>query len=91
MNTELSIAKDAAIEAGGLILSYYKADYEIKDKGYHNPVTTADHAADARLKDMLTGSYPDYGWLSEETVDSNLKKRIKRVNKKFFLIGKINK
>ena len=70
MNTELSIAKDAAIEAGGLILSYYKADYEIKDKGYHNPVTTADHAADARLKDMLTGSYPDYGWLSEETVDS---------------------
>ena len=56
MNTELSIAKDAAIEAGGLILSYYKADYEIKDKGYHNPVTTAEHAADARLKDMLTGS-----------------------------------
>ena len=50
MNAELSIAKDAAIEAGGLILSYYKADYEIKDKGYHNPVTTADHAADARLK-----------------------------------------
>ena len=28
MNAELSIAKDAAIEAGGLILSYYKADYE---------------------------------------------------------------
>ncbi|RPH05760.1 MAG: 3'(2'),5'-bisphosphate nucleotidase CysQ [bacterium TMED46] len=76
MNTELSIAKDAAIEAGELILSYYKADYEIKDKGYHNPVTTADHAADARLKDMLTGSYPDYGWLSEETVDSK-----KRLNK----------
>ena len=76
MNTELSIAKDAAIEAGVLILSYYKADYEIKDKGYHNPVTTADHAADARLKDMLTGSYPDYGWLSEETVDSK-----KRLNK----------
>ena len=76
MNSELSIAKDAAIEAGGLILSYYKADYEIKDKGYHNPVTTADHAADARLKEILTGSYPHYGWLSEETVDS--KKRLER-------------
>ena len=76
MNSELSIAKDAAIEAGGLILSYYKADYEIKDKGYHNPVTTADHAADTRLKEILTGSYPDYGWLSEETVDS--KKRLER-------------
>ena len=76
MNAELSIAKDAAIEAGGLILSYYKADYEIKDKGYHNPVTTADHAADARLKEILTGNYPNYGWLSEETVDS--KERLER-------------
>ena len=76
MNAELSIAKDAAIEAGGLILSYYKADYEIKDKGYHNPVTTADHAADTRLKEILTANYPDYGWLSEETVDS--KERLER-------------
>ena len=31
MISELNIAKDAAIEAGGLILKYYKADYEIKD------------------------------------------------------------
>ena len=54
MSAELSIAKDAAMEAGGLILSYYKADYEIKDKGYHNPVTTADHAADARLKENVS-------------------------------------
>ena len=37
MKTELSIAKEAAVEAGNLILGYYKADYEIKDKGYHNP------------------------------------------------------
>ena len=70
MNSELTIAKDAAIEAGELILKYYKADYEVKDKGYQNPVTTADHASDSRLKEILTQSYPDYGWLSEETVDS---------------------
>ena len=70
MNSELSLAKDAAIEAGSLILGYYKADYEITDKGYHNPVTTADHASDARLKEILTQAYPEYGWLSEETVDS---------------------
>jgi len=70
MISELKIAKEAAIEAGGLILNYYKADYEIKDKGYHNPVTTADHAADTRLKEILTEARPDYGWLSEETVDS---------------------
>ena len=70
MISELKIAKEAAIEAGGLILNYYKADYEIKDKGYHNPVTTADHAADTRLKEILTEARSDYGWLSEETVDS---------------------
>ena len=43
MRSELNIAKEAAIEAGGIILNYYKADYEIQEKSYHNPVTTADH------------------------------------------------
>ena len=70
MISELKLAQEAALEAGALILNYYKADYEIKDKGYHNPVTTADYAADACLKDILTKACPDYGWLSEETVDS---------------------
>ena len=70
MISDLILAKDAAIEAGGVILNYYKADYEIRDKGYHNPVTTADHAADAYLKDILMKARPEYGWLSEETVDS---------------------
>ena len=51
-------------------MSYYNTDYEIKDKGYHNPVTTADHAADTLLKKTLMAARPDYGWLSEETVDS---------------------
>ncbi len=41
-----------------------------RDKGYHNPVTTADHAADSYLKKVLKDSRPEYGWLSEETVDS---------------------
>ena len=76
MNSDLSIAKTAAIEAGGIILNYYKSDYEIKDKGYHNPVTTADNAADTRLKEILTETRPEYGWLSEETVDSH--KRLKK-------------
>jgi len=79
MNNELETVKDAAIEAGNLILNYYKADYEIKDKGYHNPVTTADHASDNRLKEILTQSFPEYGWLSEETVDSKVRLKNERV------------
>lgn len=70
MKSDLHLAKDAAIEAGNIIMKYYKADYEIRDKGFHNPVTTADHAADTFLKETLTKARPNYGWLSEETVDS---------------------
>ncbi|MCK4446963.1 MAG: 3'(2'),5'-bisphosphate nucleotidase CysQ, partial [Candidatus Marinimicrobia bacterium] len=35
-----------------------------------NPVTTADFEADDFLRNTLLGSFPDYGWLSEETKDS---------------------
>ncbi len=79
MISELNIAKEAALDAGGIIMSYYKAEYEIKEKGYHNPVTTADHEADSRLKEILIGAYPNYGWLSEETVDSPARLQMERV------------
>ncbi|MFQ6677661.1 MAG: 3'(2'),5'-bisphosphate nucleotidase CysQ [Fidelibacterota bacterium] len=70
MISDKNLAIDAAKEAGSIIMTYYKADYEIRDKGYHNPVTTADHAADTWLKENLMKARPEYGWLSEETVDS---------------------
>ena len=79
MNKEIKVAKEAALEAGNLILSFYKADYEIRDKGYHNPVTTADHASDNRIKEILVQSFPEYGWLSEETVDSKERLKNERV------------
>jgi len=79
MNSDLNIAISAAKEAGTLIMNYYKADYEIRDKGYHNPVTTADHAADSQLKGILMEAHSDYGWLSEETVDSPDRLSKKRV------------
>ena len=79
MRSELNIAKEAAIEAGSVILNYYNADYEIQEKGYHNPVTTADHEADTRLKEILLNARPDYGWLSEETVDSRERLEKERV------------
>ena len=64
------LAEEATRSAGAILLKYYKNDYEIKDKGYHNPVTTADHAADEYLRTFLTAETPEFGWLSEETVDS---------------------
>ena len=70
MNSNLKLAIDASLNAGEIIMKYYRDDYEIKEKGYHNPVTTADNEADSFLKSELTNARPDYGWLSEETVDS---------------------
>ena len=39
-------------------------------KGGTSPVSEADYAADAFLRDTLLAARPDYGWLSEETADS---------------------
>ena len=40
-----------------------------KDEGA-GPVTEADLAVNAYLEDTLQAARPDYGWLSEETEDS---------------------
>ena len=66
---DLEIALKASKKAGDIIMNYYKHDYEINEKGYHNPVTTADKEADSFLKSTLLDARPDYGWLSEETID----------------------
>jgi myo-inositol-1(or 4)-monophosphatase len=70
MEKDLDLARKAAVQAGKVILKYYKSNYEIKEKSYHNPVTTADHASDEVLKNILLNERSQYGWLSEETVDS---------------------
>ena len=71
MDNELKIAKEAALRAGEILLKYYGRSYEIREKSKNNPVTTADFEADDFLRDTLLGSFPDYGWLSEETRDSS--------------------
>ena len=70
MDNDLKLAINASLKAGEIIMQYYCDDYEIKEKGYHNPVTTADNEADTYLKSTLMSARPEYGWLSEETVDS---------------------
>ena len=76
---DLEIALEASKKAGDIIMKYYKHDYEINEKGYHNPVTTADKEADSFLKNTLLNARPDYGWLSEETIDSTSRLSKERV------------
>ena len=78
MRDEVTLAGEAAREAGTIVLRYYGGEYRVEDKGkvvtsagiVDNPVTTADLEVDKRLREMLLSPYPEYGWLSEETADS---------------------
>ena len=46
MKSDFELAKNTAIKVGKLILKYFNTDYDIKNKSYNNPVTTADKEAD---------------------------------------------
>lgn len=67
--TDLDLIVDAAREAGALAVSAREAGLKIWSKDGGSPVTDADLAVDALLKERLRAARPDYGWLSEETVD----------------------
>jgi myo-inositol-1(or 4)-monophosphatase len=77
---ELQLARAAALAAGEILRGYYRdRGFKIDQKGKDNPVTTADFAADRKLREMLQGGFPDYGWLSEETADDGARLRCARV------------
>jgi myo-inositol-1(or 4)-monophosphatase len=70
-NEELIAAKVAARNAGKILMKYYKSeDNQVEMKGVDNPVSIADKEADKYLSDFLIGEFPNDGWLSEETVDT---------------------
>lgn len=52
-------------------MGYWRTDPEVWDKGGNDPVSEADLAVDRHLKDALLAARPEYGWLSEETPDSD--------------------
>ena len=68
--SRLELAKDAARQAGRIVMGYYCDEYEVREKGEDNPVTTADLEVDRTLRRVLLEGAPGTGWLSEETTDS---------------------
>ena len=69
---EKDLAVAAALAAGAIIRSFYTTQYTVdyKDRSKNNPVTIADRDANQKIHDLLQAAFPQYGWLSEETVDS---------------------
>jgi myo-inositol-1(or 4)-monophosphatase len=80
LKRELTLAKKAARAAGEILRGHWRrGGYEIGSKGRDNPVTQADLEADHAIKTMLRDPFPEYGWLSEETVDNDARLKCRRV------------
>jgi myo-inositol-1(or 4)-monophosphatase len=80
LSRELALAKKAARAAGAILRGYWRrGGYEIGSKGRDNPVTQADLEADRAIKQLLRDPFPEYGWLSEETVDNDARLKCRRV------------
>jgi myo-inositol-1(or 4)-monophosphatase len=66
-------------KAGALALSLFRTPVKTWSKARNSPVSEADMAVDALLKERLTDARPDYGWLSEESVDDRSRLSARRV------------
>ncbi|HEY9056168.1 MAG TPA: 3'(2'),5'-bisphosphate nucleotidase CysQ [Aurantimonas sp.] len=66
MRDDLELVKTAAVEAGAVAMRFFRRDPAVWWKEGNSPVSEADIAVDAFLKDALVGARPSYGWVSEE-------------------------
>jgi myo-inositol-1(or 4)-monophosphatase len=66
---DLALLESRVRAAGKIALNYFCGSYKKWSKEGGSPVTEADLAIDAFLKTELQQARPDYGWLSEESVD----------------------
>lgn len=61
------LALAATREAGAIALKFFRDGVKSWHKKPNDPVSEADLAVDALLKEKLCGARPNYGWLSEES------------------------
>jgi len=66
---ELEVARAAAEEAGRVIMRSFRTQQAVTYKSPDQPQTEADLEADRTLHRILLDRFPNYGWLSEETLD----------------------
>ncbi|MGB6230197.1 MAG: inositol monophosphatase family protein [Litorimonas sp.] len=88
---DLALIERAVREAGAICLAaYHRDDAEVWDKGDpggdKHLVTDADIAVNDYLQGELLAARPDYGWLSEETVDD----QSRRTKRRSFVVDPID-
>jgi myo-inositol-1(or 4)-monophosphatase len=69
LTRDAALLTDTVREAGALALSLFRTELKNWTKGGSSPVSEADIAVNDLLEKRLRSATPDYGWLSEESVD----------------------
>ncbi|MFZ2100136.1 MAG: 3'(2'),5'-bisphosphate nucleotidase CysQ [Oricola sp.] len=75
---DLALVRVAAEEAGRIALAYFRGHKKmnVRMKGGTSPVSAGDLAADTFLREFLMAARPEYGWMSEESVDVSRTRRL---------------
>ena len=78
LTRDAALLTDTVREAGALALSLFRTELKNWTKGASSPVSEADIRVNDLLESRLRSATPDYGWLSEESVDdeARLEKRL---------------
>lgn len=79
MDHELTILSEVMSEAGREALRLAAAGFETFTKADQSPVTSVDLAVNRLLQNRLSATFPEDGWLSEETADNEARLSRKRV------------
>lgn len=67
MQDFLQVALQAAEQSAELIRDYYHGDFKVEIKADQTPVTVADREAEALIRKVVLGAFPDHGFYGEET------------------------
>ncbi|WP_369810045.1 3'(2'),5'-bisphosphate nucleotidase CysQ [Bradyrhizobium sediminis] len=70
---DAALLTDTVREAGALALSLFRTELKNWTKGASSPVSEADIAVNDLLEKRLRSATPDYGWLSEESIDDEVR------------------
>ena len=78
LTRDAALLTDTVREAGALALSLFRTELKNWTKGASSPVSEADIRVNDLLESRLRSATPEYGWLSEESVDdeARLEKRL---------------
>ena len=68
---DAALLRDTVREAGALAFSLFRTELKNWTKGASSPVSEADIAVNDLVEKRLRAATPDYGWLSEESVDDD--------------------